>query len=176
MDIVYKYLLSLGYSSKDIHNKKPNDKVKLISIKLRISKTPSLPKRQARKFLYEFASLETRNKDTFSLLMALHVSRYESIRGPSKKVDEHTLTISNLPGAKFYKSKEWQELRYKALKHYGNKCHLCGRSPKDGVVIHVDHILPRSIYPEFALVFNNLQILCDDCNHGKGNWDETDHR
>jgi 5-methylcytosine-specific restriction endonuclease McrA len=54
---------------------------------------------------------------------------------------------------------------------------LCGRSKrKHGVVIHVDHIKPKSKYPELALEYNNLQLLCEDCNLGKSNKYETDYR
>lgn len=77
---------------------------------------------------------------------------------------------------KFFASREWRELRYKVLRKYGARCQCCGRSAKDGIIIHVDHIKPRSKYPELELVFDNLQILCDDCNLGKSNIDETDWR
>lgn len=40
----------------------------------------------------------------------------------------------------------------------------------------MDHIKPRSKYPHLELVFNNLQILCKNCNQGKSNIDETDWR
>lgn len=54
---------------------------------------------------------------------------------------------------------------------------MCGRSPSTHkVAIHVDHIKPRSLYPELAYDKNNLQILCDDCNIGKLNRFETDYR
>jgi 5-methylcytosine-specific restriction endonuclease McrA len=43
-------------------------------------------------------------------------------------------------------------------------------------VMHVDHIKPRSKYPHLALRESNLQVLCEACNLGKGNWDETDWR
>jgi len=43
-------------------------------------------------------------------------------------------------------------------------------------VLHVDHIKPRSKYPELSLTFSNLQILCEDCNFGKSNIDQTDWR
>lgn len=63
------------------------------------------------------------------------------------------------------------------LKERGRRCECCGASPSDGVtVINVDHIKPRARYPELALVKANLQVLCSVCNHGKGNWDETDWR
>lgn len=77
----------------------------------------------------------------------------------------------------FYLSREWRELRVRVLEKYECKCMMCGRSPKiHGIVIHVDHIKPRSKYPELSLVFENLQILCDDCNLGKSNRYETDWR
>ena len=77
----------------------------------------------------------------------------------------------------FYRSKEWLILRVRVLEAYSCSCMMCGRSPKDHkVVLHVDHIKPRSKYPRLELEFNNLQILCADCNLGKSNKFETDHR
>jgi len=46
----------------------------------------------------------------------------------------------------------------------------------NGAVMNVDHIRPRKLFPELALDINNLQVLCHECNHGKGNWDQTDWR
>jgi 5-methylcytosine-specific restriction endonuclease McrA len=63
-----------------------------------------------------------------------------------------------------------------ALKKYGTKCMCCGATPATGAVMNVDHIKPRKLWPSLALDINNLQILCHDCNHGKGNWDMTDWR
>ena len=77
----------------------------------------------------------------------------------------------------FLESWEWATLRMKAIKLYGRTCMCCGAMHGiDGVVIHVDHIKPRSKYPELSLEIKNLQILCGDCNKGKGAWDETDWR
>jgi|LakMenE18May11ns_1017448.scaffolds.fasta_scaffold9737470_3 5-methylcytosine-specific restriction endonuclease McrA len=76
----------------------------------------------------------------------------------------------------FYDTREWKELRYQALKIYGPRCQCCGASPADGIVIHVDHIKPRSKYPELELDIKNLQILCEPCNIGKSNKDDTDWR
>lgn len=52
----------------------------------------------------------------------------------------------------------------------------CGATPKDGVKMHVDHIKPKSKYPELALEFSNMQVLCDPCNMGKSNIYDTDWR
>ncbi len=76
----------------------------------------------------------------------------------------------------FYNSYEWRTLRYRALKLNDGCCELCGRSKKDGVVLNVDHIESVKERPDLRLKLSNLQVLCGACNHGKGNWDETDWR
>lgn len=76
----------------------------------------------------------------------------------------------------FLASWEWSALRYQALLRLGRKCQCCGATPATGAVLHVDHIKPRSKYPELALSLDNLQILCRTCNRGKSNTDETDFR
>lgn len=73
----------------------------------------------------------------------------------------------------FYRSREWRRLRYRAFQRYGNKCCVCGRGASDGMVMHVDHIKPRSLYPHLALDIANLQIMCNECNVSKGNRDEV---
>lgn len=79
-------------------------------------------------------------------------------------------------GSEFYQTDEWRRLRYRVLEKYGGRCMACGRTAKDGVVIHVDHIRPRSKYPHLQLTYDNLQVLCEDCNLGKGNKSEKDWR
>lgn len=82
----------------------------------------------------------------------------------------------------FYKSWDWRELRMQAIKKHGARCQCCGatRTDLDGagnpVRIVVDHIRPISRFWELRLDLNNLQILCDECNMGKGAWDQTDWR
>jgi 5-methylcytosine-specific restriction endonuclease McrA len=76
----------------------------------------------------------------------------------------------------FLSTYEWRKVRMLALKKYGPRCQCCGATPKDGAVMNVDHIKPRKLFPDLALDVNNLQILCHECNHGKGNWDKTDWR
>lgn len=76
----------------------------------------------------------------------------------------------------FYRSREWRELRYEALIRCGRRCMCCGAQPKDGIILHVDHVKPRSKYPHLELDINNLQVLCEDCNLGKSNIYEHDFR
>lgn len=75
----------------------------------------------------------------------------------------------------FYSSLEWKQLRYQVLFESNGCCRACGRSNrKHGVILHVDHIKPRSRFPKLELEKSNLQVLCEDCNYGKGNRDEVD--
>ncbi|MGG6294680.1 HNH endonuclease [Leptolyngbya sp. AN02str] len=53
-------------------------------------------------------------------------------------------------------------------------CMSCGRSAKDGITLHVDHILPRSLGGSNDM--ENLQTLCWKCNIGKSNKDSTNLR
>lgn len=76
----------------------------------------------------------------------------------------------------FYSTQEWKRLRYSAFKKYENKCACCGATPQNGVSLHVDHIKPRSKFPELTLEIENLQILCEACNLGKLNTDQTKWR
>lgn len=84
--------------------------------------------------------------------------------------------------AEFYLSWEWRTLRTKVLHQYGARCMCCGATPEhktvggEPVVIVVDHIKPLSKHWDLRLDRGNLQILCQECNQGKGAWDETDYR
>lgn len=97
--------------------------------------------------------------------------------GKARKVRDHKLYVQKKPGTEFYASPEWRTLRFEVLREHDGRCELCGRSHRtDGVVMHVDHIKPRSKFPALELVKSNLQVLCADCNMGKGNRDDTDWR
>jgi 5-methylcytosine-specific restriction endonuclease McrA len=76
----------------------------------------------------------------------------------------------------FLDSFEWRRVRMVAIKKYGARCQCCGATPSTGATINVDHIKPRKLFPQLALDMDNLQVLCHECNHGKGNWDMTDWR
>lgn len=67
-------------------------------------------------------------------------------------------------------------LKLKAFKTYGNRCHCCGASGEDGAVLTIDHIKPVRDFPELANDIDNIQILCASCNRAKGTNDHTDWR
>jgi 5-methylcytosine-specific restriction endonuclease McrA len=67
---------------------------------------------------------------------------------------------------------DWQLLRRRVLHFYGAICMCCGSTKN----INIDHIKPKSKYPELAMEFSNLQVLCWPCNKSKNNRHETDYR
>lgn len=71
----------------------------------------------------------------------------------------------------FYRTKAWRELRLSILLESDCSCKICGITSERGAILHVDHIKPRSLYPELALDKSNLQVLCEDCNIAKSNND-----
>lgn len=78
--------------------------------------------------------------------------------------------------ANFYKSVAWLKLRYEILREQDHVCALCGAAKSESTRLHVDHIRPRSKYPELELEKTNLQLLCEDCNLGKSDRYNDDWR
>ena len=79
----------------------------------------------------------------------------------------------------FYRSHRWRRARTDALEanrdRYGALTCECCLTNAAGQW-HVDHIRPRASHPELALEPANLQVLCADCNLGKGRRYATDWR
>lgn len=90
-------------------------------------------------------------------------------RGRNKKSENKRLRKP----VDFYESKAWKLLRAKVLKKYGRQCMKCGDSQG---IIQIDHIKPRSKWPELELVFDNMQVLCKPCNTEKSNKNCADYR
>jgi len=125
-----------------------------------------------------------------NLLKELYIKEYIAVKSSQQErlinkskmsssivYEEHSNVIGNLPSSKFYNTSEWRSVRYIALKNSNGICQCCGSSPKNGgKPLHVDHIKPRSIYPELSLSTDNLQVLCEDCNLGKSNTHQDDWR
>jgi ATP adenylyltransferase len=65
------------------------------------------------------------------------------------------------------------DVRYQVLAAARGRCALCGATCADRR-IEVDHIIPRSRGGSNDAA--NLQALCDECNRGKSNTDDTDFR
>ena len=159
-DIIYDWIKSLGADKKDVHG--VCERMDFVCRHFDLV-NPCLPKHLNKKmFKRIIAALEKGEVITRERFITLSLLAFE----PEDKWNPDHIAFCR--SKNFYRSQKWRNLRLKALAK-SNICTGCGRSPKDGVVLHVDHVLPRSIYPEYALVLGNLQILCEDCNLGKGN-------
>ena len=99
---------------------------------------------------------------------------YAPYQEPKLFTDNSELEYAEPKKTNFYLTGKWKRLRHLAFERYGNKCACCGATPNSGAQLHVDHIKPRSKYPELELDINNLQILCSVCNEGKSNLSSTD--
>lgn len=143
------------------------------SVVVTVEEIPTLTKRQARKAKLKVKRLTQKAQPK----KAPKASKARVSKTTVSSVN-HIISKSSIDVTSdaFLQSFECRALRMQALKLHGAKCQCCGASPSTGAVMNVDHIKPRKFYPELALVLSNLQILCGDCNHGKGNWDETDWR
>ena len=127
-------------------------------------------------WLLKYGSDEISSNQSIELRLVLQKSNKPSATKGLQVLQDAWLVLQNTPDVNskvFLASKAWKRLRYKALKLHGNKCQCCGASPEIGAVLNVDHILPRRLFPNHALQLENLQVLCADCNEGKGNWDMT---
>lgn len=110
--------------------------------------------------------------DRQAVVMALEEARIAQKTGTPKKRPPIPFAATS----KFLNSFAWRRMRMEVLTERGAKCECCGATPDHGARMCVDHVKPRKLYPELALEKSNLQVLCGECNHGKGNWDETDWR
>jgi 5-methylcytosine-specific restriction endonuclease McrA len=98
----------------------------------------------------------------------------ELLQGLTDYVSRHPDILGEVA---FYKSDAWRRVRYAVLERDGARCVCCGRTPqKHGVIVHVDHVKPRSVEPKLELDPTNLQVLCEDCNLGKEADYSTDWR
>lgn len=162
-DHIYKWLLHLGCSSKEAST--VQGRMKFLFRHFKVQGCIPSTRKLCKAVLNSLRDKIVRDGYEMdqSTFVTIAITAYES----KKKYDIEAIAFARSKG--FYRSDKWRNLRLIALAAR-NFCSACGRNPVDhGVVLHVDHILPRSIYPEHALNISNLQILCEDCNIGKGN-------
>lgn len=73
-------------------------------------------------------------------------------------------TVHRKNNTNFYDTEEWQSIRKAVVKLFGAKCMRCNFVG----LVHVDHVKPRSKFPDLELDITNMQILCEKCNNIKG--------
>ena len=68
----------------------------------------------------------------------------------------------------FTKTAKWKALRLTVLERDAYTCRYCGMEPSDHTLLHADHVLPASMYPELQWEIDNLVTACRRCNLKKG--------
>jgi hypothetical protein len=105
-----------------------------------------------------FIDSSANDYDSKASINDLHsISQTSSVNGiitkdEMKKVYEQKLVPKGQPGRKYY-----EKLRLSAK---NNKCPLCNQR----FVTTLDHVLPKTLYPTFAVTPFNLIPACADCN------------
>ena len=130
-------------------------------------------------WLETYGDVEITPEMACALRKSLEKNATDSAMSGIRILDRAWIELRKTPNAMdsgFLLSKAWKRIRLKALMLHGRRCQCCGASVDDGAVLNVDHIKPRSLFPELALNINNLQVLCGECNEGKGNWCMEDFR
>jgi hypothetical protein len=102
--------------------------------------------------------------------------------GEDESAESQEETVGELPAADISKAKVAAEqrvkvmpsIRWQVFQRDDWKCVACGQGSHDDVILHVDHITPRSKGGKDT--FENYQTLCHVCNIGKSNKDATDLR
>ena len=118
----------------------------------------------------------TKNEAHLYLVEQLHLPQPQAVSRARLVRHEKRPVIPFEQTDDFLRTYEWRRIRMVVLKRDKAICACCNATRESGLRMHVDHIKPRKLFPHLALDVNNLQILCEVCNHGKGNWDMTDWR
>lgn len=112
------------------------------------------------KFLYQTLKLSPKQ---ISAKLSLPLSIIYKIISKVKR-DSYGKTSETL----IYKTSKYKEWRALVLTRDNHKCVNCGFSGNKDNPLQVDHIKPRSLYPELALTVSNGRTLCLRC-HRKTN-------
>ncbi|HEY8782523.1 MAG TPA: HNH endonuclease signature motif containing protein [Mucilaginibacter sp.] len=117
---------------------------------------------------YENASIKLVRLAHCAMKLGAHPLTRDSLVSEIQNEYVHKRYLARFRDKDFYKTREWKELRLIILSSR-RACVICGSGPHNGKVLHVDHIKPRSLYPELSFEPSNLQILCSECNLTKSN-------
>jgi len=108
-------------------------------------------------------------------------AHYEDIEMDEEEVDEvketkvPSLKRIDLSGLAIERTVALPAKRWQVLQRDDWRCVSCGKMSTDhNVILHVDHILPRSLRGTDDL--SNYQTLCELCNLGKSNRNSTNIR
>ena len=92
----------------------------------------------------------------------------------SSEINKINLSQDEIERLTINRIKVMPGIRWQVFKRDNWRCVACGKSADDNVILHIDHIIPRSKGGKDEI--NNYQTLCETCNIGKSNKDDTNLR
>lgn len=118
---------------------------------------------------------QTEIKKQINLLTDWLISVMDRNEGSKKELKEEA-ALNNTDFEKLAETriKVMPALRWQVFQRDSWRCLSCGRSSEDDIILHIDHIIPRSKGGQDHI--DNYQTLCDICNIGKSNKDQTNLR
>lgn len=132
-----------------------------------IFKTYKLKPLRYTKVFVKISYTSPQGKNTYS---KSHLYSYDGLKSHYdyiKKLIERKSTRENL--IRIERAKVSNSVRISVFKRDHYTCQICGGTKSDGIMLHVDHMIPVSKGGKTEI--NNLQTLCDRCNSGKSNRD-----
>jgi len=117
---------------------------------------------------YIFHYIATKNKRSRGEFIYNYLNDLLELMETGKVTREQLRTVRGKPKRKNNKRKSLtKSIRHEVFKRDNYRCLECNASKDDGVVLHVDHIIPVAQGGSDEL--DNLQTLCQDCNLAKSN-------
>jgi hypothetical protein len=91
-----------------------------------------------------------------------------------KKAKQSKIDMNEIRQAAAERIPVMPAIRWRVFQRDKWRCVACGQGSDDNVILHIDHIIPRSHGGDDHM--DNYQTLCNICNLGKGNRDDTNLR
>lgn len=145
----------------------------------KVVSTPTKPR-----ILYPEVKMKPSEWTYPGIASAQEAKKLKRARRKVAKAERKAVPITSAPDDRklFYASWEWRTLRMRAFVEQGRVCKCCGARAGqitvagEPVRLVVDHIKPLATHWGLRLDFGNVQVLCDECNQGKGAWLVKDFR
>ena len=122
---------------------------------------------------YQYSTIMVLTSTVIFFILIMRFQNYLD-RPRDNKIQERVIQLAKYrqesidEASRFYNSPEWSTLRNRVIREEGKQCNICYRIIKKPEDLTVDHIKPRSVFPELALQRENLRVVCRSCNSRKG--------
>ena len=125
--------------------------------------TPLMMRTLAKLFWGNAYPVKKHRRNALVVIRTLRKKAQAGDRGVWKELSDYGKPSGNITGPKIK-----QALRKFLISQQGHECCYCRRwLLNNAYASPIEHILPRDIYPEFALHFWNLAVACTACNSAK---------